>query len=57
MHTLTPFTALSSLLPLRVEIHQPGHIVTDTSFQYNTVFIRLSMEEGQEGTKSNTQED
>lgn len=34
-----------TFLPLRVEIHQLGHIITDTSFQYNTVFISISVKE------------
>lgn len=34
-----------TFLPLRVEIHQLGHIITDTSFKYNTVFISISVKE------------
>lgn len=34
-----------TFLPLRVEIHQLGHIITDTSFQYNAVFISISVKE------------
>lgn len=51
-HTHTHFLVVKTLLPFRVEIHQPGHIVTDTSFQYNAVFIRMPMEEGQGGRKT-----
>lgn len=32
-----------TFLPLRVEIHQLGHIITDASFKYNTVFISISV--------------
>lgn len=40
-----------TFLPLRVEIHQLGHIITDTSFQYNTVFIGISVKERQKTKK------
>lgn len=40
-----------TFLPLRVEIHQLGHIITDTSFQHNTVFISISVKEGQKTKK------
>lgn len=39
-HNVRP-KILHSHAPFRVEIHQPGHIVTDTSFQYSAAFIRL----------------
>lgn len=40
-----------TFLPLRVEIHQLGHIITDTSFQYNTVFISISVKDRQKTKK------
>lgn len=50
-HTRAHSVAIKMLIPLRHEIHQFGHIVTDAGFQYGTVFISLSMK----GQKKETQ--
>ena len=45
---------VTKLLPIRVESHQVGNIVTDTSFQHNTVFVSMPVKEWQKVKKNGT---